>query len=81
MEIFLRLGLWDIRKAGDQGGRLAVFRIGVLLAVLFSSQLCLAQSAYKMRVGAVLPLSGSLAYVGEDIRRGVTLALEEFRDS
>ncbi len=32
---------------------------------------------YVVRVGAVLPLSGELAYVGRDIQEGVTLALEE----
>jgi branched-chain amino acid transport system substrate-binding protein len=32
---------------------------------------------YTIRVGAVLPFSGELAYVGQDIQEGITLALEE----
>ncbi len=32
---------------------------------------------YTIKVGAVLPFSGELAYVGQDIREGVQLALEE----
>jgi branched-chain amino acid transport system substrate-binding protein len=32
---------------------------------------------YTVKIGAVLPLSGDLAYVGKDIQEGVTLALEE----
>jgi branched-chain amino acid transport system substrate-binding protein len=33
--------------------------------------------SYTVKVGAILPLTGDLAYVGQDIREGVELALEE----
>ena len=36
---------------------------------------------YTVKVGAVLPLTGELAYVGKDIQEGVTLALEELSSS
>lgn len=36
---------------------------------------------YTVKVGAILPLSGELAHVGNDIREGITLALEEHADS
>jgi branched-chain amino acid transport system substrate-binding protein len=43
---------------------------------LFLASYALA-APYTVKVGAVLPLSGELAYVGNDIREGVTLALEK----
>jgi branched-chain amino acid transport system substrate-binding protein len=45
--------------------------------VLFISFSVANAAPYTVRVGAVLPLSGDLAYVGKDIQDGVTLALEE----
>jgi len=33
----------------------------------------------KIRIGATLPLTGSLAIAGNDTQRGIELALEEFR--
>jgi branched-chain amino acid transport system substrate-binding protein len=36
-----------------------------------------ASQPYTVKVGAILPLSGELAQVGNDIREGITLAFEE----
>lgn len=38
---------------------------------------CNAGTPYTLKIGAVLPLSGALAHVGNDIKEGMTLALEE----
>jgi branched-chain amino acid transport system substrate-binding protein len=35
----------------------------------------------EIKIGATLPLTGSLAHVGEDIRRGMQLAIEENKES
>lgn len=37
--------------------------------------------AQEVKIGVTLPLTGGLAHVGEDVRRGMQLALEENKDS
>lgn len=61
----------------SEGGPLA--RTICYLLLLFTAFLGTSVNAqpYTVKLGAVLPLSGDLAYVGNDIREGVTLALEE----
>lgn len=57
-----------------------MFRKIFILAVF--SYLCLAADlladpARKVKIGATLPLSGNLAHIGVDIRRGMDMALDE----
>lgn len=49
----------------------------ILLLLFFLLQTATADESYTVKVGAILPLTGDLAYVGQDIREGVELALEE----
>ena len=50
--------------------------LSLLFLVFFSVQIAVAEN-YTVRIGAVLPFTGDLAYVGQDIREGVELALLE----
>jgi branched-chain amino acid transport system substrate-binding protein len=53
-----------------------IFTISLVFLLASSSR----AENYTIRVGAVLPFSGSLAYAGNDIREGIQLALEERKD-
>ncbi len=37
-------------------------------------------TAEEIRIGAIVPLSGELAYIGEEINRGMQLALDDYKD-
>ena len=65
------------RRSIDRGLVIAAFFI--LTAVWADSPPAPAWAETKaIRIGATLPLSGRLAYVGEDIRRGIELGISDF---
>lgn len=53
----------------------------VAIALLVSSTQRASAEPYTVKIGAILPLSGDLAHVGNDIREGLTLGLEEHNSS
>ena len=53
----------------------------VLFALFFLTMLpvrSVVAEPVEIKIGATLPLSGSLAFAGEDVRRGIELAIEDF---
>lgn len=54
--------------------------VGLLLALVFGGALvpsAKAQTPDKFRIAGVIPLSGAWGIIGENMRRGVTIAIEE----
>ena len=64
-------------RKSSQGIRLSVLFAATLLLGATGSQ---AQTSGTISIGAVLPLTGPSATVGEDIRRGVMMAIDKVNE-
>jgi ABC-type branched-subunit amino acid transport system substrate-binding protein len=56
-----------------------IFALSCLFSTLHSS--VFAENSREFKIGVSAPLSGDLARIGEDVRRGLELAIKDFSDS
>ena len=52
--------------------------ISVAFLVILSGG-CVKKDGKEIKIGAILPLTGDLAFLGEEIRKGIDIAVEEVR--